>query len=130
MSAMFKGIKICLYKPNSQRLAISAADKVDVRNKNANRDVMTATERRAYILDKVNTDIKNYDAWHYWPEFWLAFLVCSIPVNDFITTRRLGLISLVPVAVFDKEAKKVLFLLLLIETTLCISVFYSVVRRV
>eukprot|EP00597_Dinobryon_sp_UTEXLB2267_P001242 CAMPEP_0170079758 /NCGR_PEP_ID=MMETSP0019_2-20121128/16053_1 /TAXON_ID=98059 /ORGANISM="Dinobryon sp., Strain UTEXLB2267" /LENGTH=298 /DNA_ID=CAMNT_0010293363 /DNA_START=1280 /DNA_END=2176 /DNA_ORIENTATION=+ len=80
MSAMFKAIKICLFKPNVQRLAISAADKVDARAKNSNKDLMTPSERRAYIVEKVANDCKNYDPSTYWPEFWLAFLVCSIPV--------------------------------------------------
>lgn len=106
MSAMFKAIKLCLFKPNAQRLAVAAADKADARAKTLG-NVISPADRRAYILERVSTDIKNYDHATFWPEYWLAFLVCSLPVNDLITTRKLGLISLVPPDKLDKDAKKV-----------------------
>lgn len=113
MSAMFKGIKLCLFKPNAQRLAVAAADKADLRAKALDKEV-SAYDRRSAILERVTTDIRNYDPATFWPEYWLAFLVCSIPVNDFVITRKLGLISLCPIEKLDKDAKKVYNIALII----------------
>ena len=106
---MYRGIKVCLFKQSCQRLAVAACKKAADRAAE-NGKTMTEKEKLATIKQKVSVDLKGFVSTTFFPEFWLAFLMCSLPINDFISSRKLGLISLCPVAKQDIEAVPVSFI--------------------
>ena len=100
---MYRGINVCLFKQSCQGLAVAACKKAADRAE-TNGKTMTEKEKLGTIKERVAVDLKSYVSATFFPEFWLAFLMCSLPINDLITTRKLGLISLCPVAKRDTEA--------------------------
>jgi len=108
MSSMFRGIKVCLFKQSCQRLAVAAATKAAERAE-ATGKKMSEKEKLATIKERVASDLKTYEPGSFMPEYWLAFLMCSLPINGFITTRKLGLISLCPIEKQDNDAAPVSF---------------------
>lgn len=106
MTAMFNAIKWCLFKQNSQRLAVLAVIKLEERNKAAGKP-LTLLAKKKSIIERVSVDCNSYNHKTFWPEYWLAFLMCSLPINDIVSSRKLGLVSLVPATKLDKDAKQV-----------------------
>lgn len=105
MSSMFRGVKHCLFKQScQQRLAVAAVQTAAKRAEQQNGKQMSEKEKITTIKDKVAADLKAYVPGSFWPEFWLAFLMCSVPINEIVSTRKLGLVSLFPIEKRDTEA--------------------------
>jgi hypothetical protein len=91
---MLRAIKLQRYRAKAHQNAIQSMRKQD--------GYLTGhwgdTEKLAYVRSVVESKLEKYDPATKNPKHWLAFLLCSYPIDHF-TGHRLSLTSCVPTSI-------------------------------
>ena len=103
MSDMLRAIKLQRYSAKAHQNAIQSMRKQDGHLSGTWGD----TEKLAYVRAVIEAKMDKYDAASKHPKHWLAFLLCSHPIDHF-SGRRLSLTSCVPPASGQPDNAEVL----------------------
>jgi len=100
MADFFRAVKTLIMKKAFHSKALDACRK----HKNTKSGEWGDAEKVKYIVDKVNNGMATFDPETQHPTCWLAWLMCSHPIDYFIPERKLSLSIAVPPQVVDNGA--------------------------
>jgi len=100
MADFFRAVKVLLAKKAYHAKALDACRK----HKNTKSGEWGDIEKVKYVVDKVNNGMAVFDPETQHPNCWLAWLMCSYPIDFFVPERKLSLTIAVPPEVLDNSA--------------------------